>query len=148
MEEMTRAEFKRKYSIDNHLGLHCKTEFSKLGQGSLIRREPGDRGVSPRESNPLNGKKEIEKAALEKRSDDFKHYLLDAVSVRKKEILDKKEVPMVQLLQIVSRNLPQEVKSDSNVTFTFADMVKRATLELNKVETIDIEKEENADVLG
>jgi len=144
MEEISRAEFKRKYSKDNHLGLYCKNNLADIGQGSLIRSSPGDRNITV--DKPIPGKNLIEKKAMDKRAEDFKHYLLDAVAVRKKEILDKKEVPMVQLLQIVSRNLPQEVKSDSNVTFTFADMVKRATIELTKFETVDVEKD--ADVLG
>ena len=130
-----RKRFKKKYARDTHLGIHCTSKLVG-NNGSLIKTSPGDRNVTP---FGLPGKKEIEKVAKEKRDAQFQNYLLDAAEIRKLEILDKKEVPMVSLLQIISRNIPQKVESKNEHTFTFADMVKKATIELERVETVDVE---------
>jgi hypothetical protein len=129
-----RKEFKKKYSNDTHLGIHCASELAG-SNGSLIKSSPGDRNVTPFR---IPGKELIEDKCSEERADGFKNYLLDAVEIRKNEILDKKDVPMVALLQIVSRNIPQKTESKNEHTFTFADMVKRATIELSKVDTVEV----------
>lgn len=132
MDGMTKEQFKRKYE-DTHTEIKCMSDLEAgRANSSLIKKSPGDKNIKTRGKIP--GKKLIERRAIEQRSDDFKHYILDAVSVRKQEILDKKDVPMVQLLQIVSRNLPQKIESKNEHTFTFADMVKRASAEIIDVE--------------
>ena len=130
-----RKRFKRKYSPDTHLGLHVASKLSN--NGSLIKTSPGDRNVTPFKIIP--GKRSIELSEKEKRDQQFQHYLLDAAEIRKMEILNKEDVPMVSLLQIISRNIPQKVESKNEHTFTFADMVKKATFELERVETVDVE---------
>ncbi len=128
-----RKEFKKKYAPDTHLGIHCMGELSN--NGSLIKSSPGDRNITPLR---IPGKELIEQAAKEVRDSNYQHYLHDACEIRKLEILDKKEVPMVELLKIISRNIPQKLESKNEHSFTFADMVKRATVELSKVDTIDV----------
>ena len=138
---VARKEFKKKYHKDTVVGRGVRSGTgSEIGDrlansGSLIKHEPGDRNIVRGKKIP--GKHLIEQVAMDKRAADYKHYLLDAVTVRKQEILNKKDVPMVQLLQIVSRNLPQQVESKNEHVFTFADMVKKATQERERV--IDVE---------
>ena len=129
-----RKEFKKKYAKDTHLGIHCASELAS-SNGSLIKSSPGDRNVT---TARIPGKELIEQKSKEVRDANFQHYLHDAFEIRGKEVLNKKDVPMVSLLQIISRNIPQKTESKNEHTFTFADMVKRATIELSKVDTVDV----------
>jgi hypothetical protein len=139
---VARKEFKKKYHKDSLLGRSVSSGTgSEIGDrlansGSLIKKEPGDKNIV--RGRKIPGKHLIEQVAMEKRAADYKHYLLDAVTVRKQEILNKEDVPMVQLLQIVSRNLPQQVESKNEHVFTFADMVKKASQERERI-VIDTE---------
>jgi len=137
LNSKARKEFKKKYHKDTLLGRSVASKISGKeisNNGSLIKSSPGDRNITPLW---IPGKGLIESKAKEKRDEDYQHYLHDALEVRKLEILDKKDVPMVSLLQMISRNIPQKLESKNEHTFTFADMVKRATIELQKIDTVD-----------
>ena len=89
-------------------------------------------------------KKEIDRTAGEKRLEKLSELLTDAVVVRQDEILSKDDLPMKDLLHAVIRSHPQRAKIENtgNVNFTFADMVARSSITLQKVEDIDAEYSE------
>ena len=137
MEGMTREQFNRKY-IDTHKGIHCVTDLNNgaFNKGSLIKESPSDHHITTH--GPIEGKKMIEKKGMEERADDKKHYIMDAVSVRQEEILDKDIMPFPKLLDSMIKIMPQKVEAQV-AHFTFADMIKQATMDEKK--TINIEKE-------
>ncbi len=136
MEYMNKEQFKRKY-LDTHKGIHCVSDLNNgtFNKGSLIKNSPGDKNITQR--GKIKGKNIIEHKAMEKRSEDKKHYIMDAVSVRGMEILDKEAMPFPKLLDSMIKILPQKVEAQV-AHFTYADMVKQA--HMNK-ETIDVENE-------
>lgn len=101
----------------------------KLRGGSLIKSSPGDKNISRKKKIP--GKDIIEKKAFENRADEFKHYLMDAVSVKGADILD---MDLKDILNLVVKTLPTKTENKTEHTFTFADMVVKA----KKVDTIDV----------
>jgi hypothetical protein len=120
-------QFVRKYS-----GTHTELQ----GQ-SLLRENMSRKDLRKFELE----KREIEINAGEKRMEKLSEFLTDAVDVRKVEVLSKDDLPMKDLLAMTIRSHPQRarIENTGNVNFTFADMVARSSITLNKVEEIDAE---------
>jgi hypothetical protein len=129
MQRLDKDQFRRKY-LDTHKELAIIEQLSN--NGSLIKSHPEDKGIT---TTKIAGKSLIEKQAKEERYGEFEEYLLDALSVRADEILQLK---FDKLLDLITRNKPQQIQSEVNNTFTFTDMVKKATLQLERMETIDV----------
>lgn len=136
---MNRDQWNRKYTL-THKGLHATQQLIDGRQGSLIKHSPGDKNVTSYKDLP--GKNLIETREMKKRANNFRHFVLDSVSVRNDEILDKKAVPMKDLLNLAAKILPQQ-KEDvgEEKSVTFADMVKTVTIEMRKYDTVDVEAE-------
>ena len=115
MEGMEKEQFMRKYE-DTHKGLSVSEKLSKARKTST--KFPSDLNAK----NVTRAKRGMERQAIEKRKDDYQHYILDAVAVRAKEILNKKDMPMKDLLKTATSVLPKEVKVESNVTHSFVDL--------------------------
>ena len=125
MQPLSKEQFKRKY-LQGHQELMIA---DKLRGGSLIKSSPGDKNIKSKKKIP--GKDIIEKKAFENRADEFKHYLMDAVSVKGADILD---MDLKDILNLVVKTLPTKTENKTEHTFTFADMVVKA----KKVDTIDV----------
>lgn len=139
MEGMTREQFKRKY-LDTH------TELSLQDRLSSTNLCPGN--ISKKQLKVFDkSKKEIEKKCAEDRAEDVSRMLYDAVSVRNIEVLSKEDMPIDKLLALTIKAHPQQaqVKHTGEVAFTFADMISSASINLEKVETIDAEIDEQAE---
>lgn len=131
MKAMTKEQFRRKY-VDTHTELHA---LDYLRNGSVIKSSPGDRNISA--MKPIPGKREIEKLSMEKHKENLVGFVMDANSVRAKEILDPEKLPYKDLLYAAIKLMPTKVEQSGSVDFTFGDMVKKAHLELEKVDTIE-----------
>ena len=125
MQPLSKEQFKRKY-LQGHKQLAIEAQ---LNGGSLIKHSPGDRNISKQKKIP--GKNVIEQVEYEKRADEFKHYLMDAVAVKGSDILD---MDLKDILNLVVKTLPTKTENKTEHTFTFADMVVKA----QKVDTIDV----------
>jgi len=126
---MTPEQFRATYE-DTH------TEFQVLDLlekgGSLIKVHPGDKNITIRHKIP--GKALIESIEMEKRADGLSHCLLDAIGARIGDLMD---IPMEKLVSLGIKTLPQKIDQKMEHNFTFADMVKKASLEVENYETID-----------
>lgn len=131
---MNREEFKRIYS-DTHTEMQLIEELGK--SKSLIHRHPSDKNIT--KYGKIPGKALIEHKAMEKRAEGLSHCLLDAISAR---VGDLMEIPMEKLVALGIKTLPQKVESHIDHSFTFADMVKKASVEVENYETIDEEEPE------
>ena len=87
-------------------------------------------------------KRRMEIEAFEGRATGFKHKVMNAFDARINELSDKTEVPMPVLLNTMVKMLPRQVEGSINHNFTFADMVAKCSIELEKLETIDVESKE------
>jgi len=130
MQGMSKEQFHRKWA-DTH------TELSALdrlegGRQSLIKDSPGDKNIYTKGKIP--GKNVIEKKAFEERAENFKHYVMDAVCVRSKDILDKEQMPIDKLLNTVVKTLPQRQELKVEGEFTFANMIEIAKQQSNEAE--------------
>ena len=124
---MTKEQFLKKHA-DTH---------TEIKAGSLIAKHPEDKNVSP--FKVLPGKNLIESRGKEKQAVALRNFFMDAIEVRNEEILDKEAMPFDKLINAAIKMMPQQVETKNEHTFTFADMVKSATLELKRQETIDAE---------
>jgi hypothetical protein len=106
------------------------------GHGSLLRES--NRGVSDVRKN----KALMEKEQFDIRAVGFKHKVMNAFDARINEMSDKEEVPMPVLLHTIVKLMPKQVEAEINHNFTFADMVAKCSIELEKLETIDVESKE------
>ena len=142
---MSREEFARKY-FGTHTELSALTRLEE-GQKhrSLIGSHPEDKNIPYRGKIP--GKNLIEKKCFKDREDNFKNYLLDAVAVRNKEILNKEEMPFKDLLNFATKVLSNKVEGEVNHNFTYADMVMRASKNLEKVHTVDVTNAEQGELV-
>ena len=136
--QMSKDQWHRKY-VDTHAGLHAMSELAGK-TGNLVKTHPEDKNIT--HNHPIKGKNLLENRAIKKRANNFRHFVLDTVSVRNEEILDKEAVPMKDLLNLAAKILPQQ-KEDlgEEKTATFADMVKTVTIEMRKYDTVDVEAE-------
>lgn len=130
---MNKQQFKRKWK-DTH------TEFlvaDKLNgnTGSLVRSSAGDKNISFKKRIP--GKREIEKVSIAKQNEKLREFVLDASYVRGTEILNPKKMPYKDLLNAAIKLMPTQIEQSGNVNFTFGDMVRKAHLEFEKVDTIE-----------
>jgi hypothetical protein len=134
MDGMSKEQFKKKWE-DSHTELTASELLQAGRQGNLAR-------VGKKELARIDSAKRLaEQAGIEKRAENLSNFLLDATAIRSEEILNKEELPIDKLLNLTIKTIPQQGKIEhtGNVEFTFADMVKRASIELEKVETIDVE---------
>jgi len=130
---MTPEEFKRRYE-----GTHTELQVADLTYGqSLIKNSPGDKNITTRGKIP--GKALIEAKAMEDRAEGLSHCLMDAVSARVGHLM---EIPMDKLVALAIKTLPQKVDQKIDHSFTFADMVKRASLEVENYQTLDEQEPE------
>jgi hypothetical protein len=126
---MKPEEFKSLY-MDTHMELQVLEKLNDTG--TLIKDSPGDKNITRRYKIP--GKALIESIEMEKRADGLSHCLMDAIGARVGDLMD---IPMEKLVALGIKTLPQKVDSKMEHTFTFADMVKKASLEVENYDTID-----------
>jgi len=119
---MDREEFKRKY-LDTHTEIQA---LSKLGNPNNIKH-PSDLNAA----NVKNLKKPYEVRGFKIRAANLKHFMHDAIEVRADDILDKKQMPMKDLLKIAVSTMPKEVKIEATVN-TFSSLW----------DTVDIDSED------
>jgi len=125
---MDREEFKSRYFGDQIKDL--------LDPKVPVDKE--SRGVSNIKKNKVG----IEKVQFEKRAEGFKHKILDVVEARSHELYNKDDVSMETILNTAVKLMPKQIEGQINHSFTFADMVAKASIELEKIETIDVESNE------
>ena len=112
---MTEEQWTRKYE-DTHAGLSIA---EKLGScGSLIKSDPSDKNAR----HVKRYKSGIESAEAAKRKDAFQQFMLDTVSVRADDMMDKKQLPMKDLLKVVVSSLPKQIEVEANVTNSVVDI--------------------------
>jgi len=131
---MTPEEFKRTYE-DTHTELQALEMMRN--NGSLIASEPGDRNITVRGKIP--GKSLIEAREMDKRAEGLSHCLMDAVGARVGDLMD---IPMDKLVSLAIKSNPQRIDQTIDHSFTFADMVKKASLEVENYDTIETNDEE------
>jgi hypothetical protein len=132
-------EFERRY-VDTHTEIKGLSALNGMEKGrfnnsSLIKNSPGDKNIYQRGKIP--GKNLIEKDCMHERQEKVTGYLIDALDIRKREILNKEDYQIKDLINAIVRLMPQKVESDVNTTHTFADEVKRLTIEKKKYTAID-----------
>jgi hypothetical protein len=127
---MNKAQFKQKWE-DTHTELSALDRLEKGRKGSSLKTDVTDKQMAKWNS----AKKLIEAKGMRDREEAVQHLLIDALAVRNVELLDKKDLPMYQLLGSISKMKTQKVEGNVQHTHTFADMIKKVTLE--KVDTID-----------
>jgi hypothetical protein len=129
MDGMSKEEFTRKWK-DTHTNLKLGDYVS--GRGSVIKREPSDRGIT--KGGDIPGKRMIEAKAIKTREDKLKDLVLDASLVRAEETLT---MDYDKLLALAVKMMPQKVEQSGNVKFTFGDIVRRAHMDVETVDTIE-----------
>ena len=135
---MTPEQFKELY-MDTHTEFQVLDMLEKgaFDKGSLVKVSPGDKNITIRHKIP--GKALIESIEMEKRADGLSHCLLDAKGARIGDLMD---IPMDKLVSLAIKANPQKIDQTIDHSFTFADMVKKASLEVENYETIDEEQPE------
>ncbi len=129
---MTPEEFINKWA-----DTHTEMQLADSLRGSLIRSSEGDKGVT--NHGKLPGKNVIEREAFEKKADDLRELVMDAVvGVRAADILDKEQMPYDKLLGHAIRLLPQKIEQKGEMTHSFADMVKKIAIEAQNVVTVEV----------
>ena len=119
---MNQEEFKRIYT-DTHMEL----QVADLMHGqSLIKNSPGDKNITVRGKIP--GKALIEKKAMDERAEGMAHCLMDAVGARIGDLMD---IPMDKLVSLAIKANPQKLEQKIEGNFTFAEMVKIASTEID-----------------
>ena len=137
---MSREEFKRKH-FDTHTELKAESVLGgatsgQFRQKNTISKEPGDKNAK----HVAKLKKPIERECMEKQRSDLRQYLGDALSVRQKEILNKNDYSIKDLINAIIKTLPQQIDQKSEVSMNFADEIKRLTIESKKYKAIDAEE--------
>ena len=134
MREMDKERFMIKW-FETHTEMNV---LDHANNTSLINTKMSHR----RKQDLANTKRNIECNSIKKQKEDMSELLYDAVSVRKREILDKEALPMKDLLGLTIKNLPQHSKIESTVegNFTFADMIERSSFSLTRVDGVEIEE--------
>ena len=131
--------FEREY-VDTHTEIKAMSAMDALHKGSyggasLIKNHPGDKNARAVKYY----KKPIEKEMIELQREKTVNCLYDAFVIRQKEILNKKDFSMKDLLAALTRLMPQQVDSKVEHDMTFADMVKSVHLERKHYKAIDAE---------
>ena len=132
--------FEREY-LDTHTEIKALSALEGLHKGAYnggtsIKYSPGDKNAQ----SVKYYKKPIEKAEIEKQREKTLGCLFDAFVIRQKEILNKKDFSMKDLLGALTRLMPQQVDSKIEHDMTFADMVKSVHLERKHYKAIDAEE--------
>ena len=122
MQGMSKEQFKRKY-IDTHTELQCIDHMSKRDMKNISKY-----------------KKKVEKDSAEERIDKLSQMLTEAVGCRSDELIDSEALPMKDLLLATLRAHPQRAKIENTgtVNFTFADMMTKANITMNKIDDVDV----------
>ena len=118
-------QYDRKYE-DTHTELMVSDLVQNQRNSNIV--EPSSRNAK----DVAKHKKKFERDGFEKRAEDVKHCLVDAIEIRKKELLSPKTMPMKDLLNTTVKTFPKEVKVEANITNSFVELW----------DTIDVEAEE------
>jgi hypothetical protein len=116
MRPMSREEFERTYT-DTHEEL-AGVGILLEGQKALRRIEPGDKNAA----DVKKLKKPIEAKCLEKQREKLTNFILDTVAVRAKDVFDKKQLPMKDLLKVAVSAMPKQIDIEANVTNSVVDI--------------------------
>lgn len=129
-------QFKRKH-FDTHHEIKAISALEKGGfkNSSLIKNSPGDKNAAQVKKH----KRLLEAKGFEKQKEALVDYLVDGFTLRRKEILDKDDLPIKDLLAAIARFMPQKIDGEQNVNMNFADMVKEVTLKRKQYKAIDAE---------
>ena len=131
--------FKAKY-VDTHTEI--KAESMMLGATSGQYRKKNSIKFHPGDKNARNVKKlkrPIEAMCMKEQDDKTRMMLVDAFHVRGKEILDKKDYPIKDLVNAVIKMMPQRIDQKIEHDMSFAEMVKSVTIEKKHYKAIDAE---------
>jgi len=131
--------FKREY-VDSHTEIKVLSALNSLHKGSykngsLSKMEPGDKNAERYQVL----KKPIERECMEVQREKAVNCLFEAFDIRKKEILNKKDFSMKDLLGAMAKLMPQKSESKVETTHNFAEEIKRLTLEKKTYKAIDAE---------
>ena len=127
MSPMTREQFKRKY-VDTYTEL---TAMSSLPHKKNNITDPSDKNAKKYKLL----KKPYEAQGFITRANKLNEYIYDGVEVRSEDILDKKQIPMKDLLKIAVSIAPKNININANVTNTFADLWN--TIDVDGKDSID-----------
>jgi len=134
-------EFKDKY-VDTHTEIKGMSLFDSLitgrKKGSLLGKQPGDKNAG----NYKLLKKPIERECIEKQEEANRGFIMDAFEIRRREILNKKDYPIKELVNAVIKLMPQRTEAKVEHDMSFADMVKSVHLERKHYKAIDAEDED------
>ena len=134
---MTKEQFKARW-LDTHTEV-CATDVLRKGSfanGSLARET-----LSRSDMAEINvAKKAIEREGVAKRAENLTNFMLDSVEVRGSEVLDPDKLPIKDLLGLTIKLMPQQAKIQhtGEVNFTFTDMIAKASIDLDRIEDIDV----------
>ena len=93
---MSKEQFKKKW-IGTHTELAITDTLEKGRHSGL--KFPSDKNITT--GGKIPGKNVIEAKCKEKRNEQIQDYMMDAVKVRSKEILDKKDMPFKELMRLL-----------------------------------------------
>lgn len=132
---MTREEFKRKWEGSlTEIKAQSKIRESFSGGNASRLNHPEDKNIKSAPRDKIPGKNIIESEGLKKQQERAKSYLLDAIDVRHLEVLDPNEMPITKLFDLALKTMPQKVEGEVAHTFSYGDMILKASKNLEKVE--------------
>ena len=111
---MDLEQYDRKYT-DTHTELEGVELLIAGSKGHTI--EPGDKNAK----DVSKHKRQYEADGFKKRAENLQHMVLDTVEVRSKDMLDKKQLPMKDLLKIATGLIPKKVEVKAEV-HTFSSL--------------------------
>lgn len=132
-------EFERRY-VDTHTEIKAQSLLSGATSGQFRKKNnisyhPGDKNAK----NVAKLKKPIEQQCITVQEEKNRSYIMDAFQIRNREILDKKDFPIKDLVNAVIKLMPQRTESKVEHDMSFADMVKSVHLERKQYKAIDAE---------
>jgi len=147
LDEMSVDEFNRKYD-DTLTEIKAMSLLKGDGYGTKPNhiKHHENRGISSNPAIPIPGKKMIDREGFKKQQENTKNYVFDAIEVRKKEILDREEVPMTKLLDLAIKLMPTKIEGEVEHHFTYGDMIMKAAQNLEKAKAFEAIAESAEDV--
>ena len=127
------AEFQRKY-VDTHTEIKAKSAIETIHKGRNSSLKSHEDKNAKRVGHY---KKPIERYCSAENQRKVSGYLVDALDVRHKEILNKHDYPIKDLVNALIKMNPVQIEGNVEHNMTFADMVKSVTLEKKNYKTIE-----------
>lgn len=121
-----RKQFKELYCNDNSVS-------------GFLASQSGGSLITTNDSKYLNKNNYSTTEGLLTKRELLQQYLLDAINVRGEEVLNKKCITIDKLIALAIKTIPQEINSNVNANVSFLDAITKASVELDKLQDVDIE---------